>query len=184
MEEYGGLIKRMPYTAVFFLIGAIAISGLPPLNGFVSEWLTFQSIFAGIASQSMLIKSIFIFAGASLAFTGGLAAACFVKAFGITFLARPRSIESETAKESSPLFTISMGFLALLCLLISIFSFSIIQYLQLIVKNFSVFSNHSFPVTRVTGVNYLPYGSIMINMPLLIFSLLFSIIITLGFVYI
>jgi hydrogenase-4 component B len=122
IEEYGGLIKTMPYTAVFFLIGAVAISGLPPFNGFASEWLTFQSLFAGISAKSMIIKSVFMFGAASLAFTGGLAAACFVKAFGITFLARPRSIHAEHAKESDLTMQIGMGIVAFLCLILGILS--------------------------------------------------------------
>jgi hydrogenase-4 component B len=123
----------MPYTAFFFLIGALAISGLPPFNGFVSEWLTFQSLFGGIASQSMLIKSLFIFAGGCLALTGGLAAACFVKAFGMTFLARPRSSHAQHAKESSFSMTSSMGYLAVLCLGLGVFSFVVLPLLRDIV---------------------------------------------------
>jgi len=112
MEEYGGLIKVMPWTAAFFLIGAFAISGLPPLNGFVSEWLTFQSLFAGIALLPLLPKIVFLAGASSLVFTGGLAAACFVKAFGTTFLARPRSSAREHAHESSLIILVSMGILA------------------------------------------------------------------------
>ena len=120
MEEYGGLIKRMPWTAVFFLTGAVAISGLPPFNGFVSEWLTFQSLFTGIAALPLPAKSIFLLGAASLAFTGGLAAACFVKAFGATFLARPRSDVAVHAHESGWLMKLPMGFLAALTLLFGV----------------------------------------------------------------
>lgn len=141
IEKYGGLIKLMPYTAVFFLIGSLAISGLPPFNGFVSEWLTFQSLFAGVSTQSAIIKGIFIFSAGSLALTGGLAAACFVKAFGITFLARPRSIEAQKAKESTPFILISMGFLASLCLILGIFSSFIIDTLQMVAKSLSALGN-------------------------------------------
>ena len=91
MEEMGGLIRRMPSTALYFLIGAIAISGLPPLNGFVSEWLTYQALLAGFGATPRLTRVAFPIAGALLALTAALAAACFVKAFGITFLALPRS---------------------------------------------------------------------------------------------
>jgi hydrogenase-4 component B len=101
MEKYGGLIKTMPQTALFFLIGSMAISALPPFNGFFSEWLTFQSLFRGIATLDFSAKWVFIASAGSLAFTGGLALTCFVKAFGSTFLARPRSREAGHAKESS-----------------------------------------------------------------------------------
>jgi hydrogenase-4 component B len=96
MEEMGGLIRRMPRTALFFLVGAIAISGLPPLNGFVSEWLTYQGLLAGFGTTERLVRIVFPVAGALLALTAALAATCFVKAFGITFLALPRSEEAES----------------------------------------------------------------------------------------
>src|SRR3989344_5882219 len=92
MEEYGGLIRYMPQTAFFFLVGSMAISAIPPFNGFFSEWLTFQSLFEGIRILDTSVRWIFILAAGVLAFTGGFAAACFVKAFGVTFLARPRSV--------------------------------------------------------------------------------------------
>ena len=120
MEEYGGLIKVMPWTAVFFLIGAIGISGLPPLNGFVSEWLTFQGLFAGIMILPLLPKLFFLMGAASLALTGGLAAACFVKAFGVIFLARPRGHTPLRARESALSMRSSMGFLAALVVLFGV----------------------------------------------------------------
>lgn len=129
MEEYGGLIKKMPYTAFFFLIGALAISAIPPLNGFSSEWLTYQSLFSGLMAQGLMVKISFILAIASLVFTGGLAAACFVKAFAITFLAKPRSKEAEHAKESSLVMQVSMGILSILCLALGIFAGFIISQL-------------------------------------------------------
>lgn len=125
MEEYGGLIKRMPYTAFFFLIGAIAISGLPPFNGFVSEWLTFQSLFVGVAALPLTIKIVFLAGAASLAFTGGLAAACFVKAFGAIFLARPRSNCVERAHESDLLMWVPMAGIAFLTLVFGVAATSV-----------------------------------------------------------
>jgi hydrogenase-4 component B len=122
MEKYGGLIKYMPFTALFFLIGAMAISALPPFNGFFSEWLTFQSLFQGVAVIGISVKWVFIASAGALAFTGGLALACFVKAFGTTFLARPRSKKISNVKESSASLLIGMGALAALSLLIGLFS--------------------------------------------------------------
>jgi hydrogenase-4 component B len=100
MEELGGLIRRMPRTALFFLVGACAISALPPLNGFASEWLVFQTLLGGSAIPQPEIAVIMPIAVAMLALTSGLAAACFVKAFGITFLAIPRSAAAEGAHEA------------------------------------------------------------------------------------
>ncbi len=115
MEKMGGLIRRMPQTAFLFLIGAIAISGLPPLNGFVSEWLTYQALLAGFGTTESLTRMMFPVAGALLALTAALAAACFVKAFGITFLALPRSEEAEAAHECDVSMVAGMGILAAVC---------------------------------------------------------------------
>ena len=101
MEEMGGLAKRMRWTALFFFVGAVAISALPPLNGFVSEWLTYQALLQGFGTTPSLIRLMFPLSGAMLALTGALAAACFVKAFGITFLAQPRSDHARHAHEAS-----------------------------------------------------------------------------------
>ena len=116
MEEMGGLIRRMPVTAACFLVGAVAISGLPPLNGFVSEWLTYQALLAGVGSAESLTRVIFPIAGAMLALTAALAAACFVKAFGISFLALPRSEKAAEAHEASRSMRAGMGILAAGCL--------------------------------------------------------------------
>ena len=120
MEEMGGLIRRMPSTALYFLIGAIAISGLPPLNGFVSEWFTYQALLAGFGATSDLTRVAFPIAGALLALTAALAAACFVKAFGITFLALPRSEEAEQAREVSFSMRSGMAILALACVVLGL----------------------------------------------------------------
>jgi len=115
IEEMGGLIKRMPQTAFFFLIGAAAISALPPLNGFASEWLVFQALLGGATIPNPEVAVAMPVAVAMLALTSGLAAACFVKAFGITFLALPRSAEAEHAHESPLSMRIGMGILAAVC---------------------------------------------------------------------
>ncbi len=121
MEELGGLIKRMPKTAFFFLIGAVAISALPPLNGFVSEWLTYQSLLQGFGTTDSLVRLMFPLSGAMLALTGALAAACFVKAFGITFLAQPRSEHAAQAHEAAPTMLGGMGVLTAACFFLGLF---------------------------------------------------------------
>ncbi len=120
MEEMGGLIRRMPFTAFCFLIGAIAISGLPPLNGFVSEWLTYQALLAGFGSTKSLTRVMFPIAGAMLSLTAALAAGCFVKAFGISFLALPRSEKAAGAHEAALSMRIGMGALAAACALLGL----------------------------------------------------------------
>ncbi len=117
MDKLGGLIHKMPYTAFFFLIGAAAISALPPLNGFVSEWMTFQSILASPALGQASLKFLIPIVGVMLALSAALAAACFVKAFGLTFLGRPRSAVAKEAHETDRYSLYAMGGLALFCLL-------------------------------------------------------------------
>lgn len=171
IEEYGGLIKLMPYTALFFLVGSIAISGLPPFNGFASEWVTFQSLFAGVNSSVVSTRALFIFAGGSLALTGGLAAACFVKAFGVTFLARPRSRESEKAKEAPWWMLLPMGMLALLCLVFGLQAESILGSIRQILLSMSAFPKVSLPSSDGITIT-LQNGFSQLNMPLILFSMM------------
>ena len=109
MEHLGGLIHRMPYTAFAFLAGSVAISALPPLNGFVSEWMTFQAIFLSPELPQWGLKFLIPAVGAMLALSAALAAACFVKAFGVTFLGRPRTAVAAEARETD-VFSLSAMF--------------------------------------------------------------------------
>ncbi|HXG51977.1 MAG TPA: hydrogenase 4 subunit B [candidate division Zixibacteria bacterium] len=130
MERMGGLIKRMPWTGAFFLVGAMAISALPPLNGFVSEWLVFQALLGGVAVPVPEVAIVMPVAVAALALTSGLAAACFVKAFGIAFLALPRSPEAERAHESPFSMRLAMGLLALACVALGVAPFAVVPLLS------------------------------------------------------
>ena len=120
MEHLGGLIKAMPVTAVAFLAGCIAISALPPFNGFVSEWLTFQAILLSPQLPQWVARLLVPAVGATLACSAALAAACFVKAFGMSFLGRPRTKAASAAAETDRFSQIAMLLLALLCLLAGI----------------------------------------------------------------
>ena len=120
MEHLGGLIHRMPQTAFVFLVGCVAISALPPLNGFVSEWLTFQAILLSPQLPSWGLKFLVPAVGALLALSAALAAACFVKAFGVSFLGRPRTPAAAQAKETDANSLAAMYFLAALCLVAGI----------------------------------------------------------------
>jgi len=117
LERLGGLIHRMPHTAFVFLVGSAAISALPPFNGFVSEWLTFQAILLSPALPQWLLKFLVPAVGALLALSAALAATCFVKAFGVTFLGRPRSEAARSARETDRFSLAAMFALAALCLL-------------------------------------------------------------------
>jgi hydrogenase-4 component B len=120
MEHLGGLIHRMPLTALTFLVGCVAISALPPFNGFVSEWLTFQAILISPQLPSWGLKFLVPAVGALLALSAALAAACFVKAFGITFLGRPRRPAAAHAQETDRWSLTAMLMLAALCLVAGI----------------------------------------------------------------
>ncbi len=115
MEHLGGLIHRMPQTAFVFLVGCVAISALPPLNGFVSEWLTFQAILLSPQLPSWGLKLLVPAVGALLALSAALAAACFVKAFGVSFLGRPRTPAAADASETDSNSLAAMFFLAAVC---------------------------------------------------------------------
>lgn len=120
LEKLGGLIHRMPQTAFVFLIGAGAISALPPLNGFVSEWLTFQAILLSPQLPSWGLKLMVPAVGALLALSAALAAACFVRVFGIAFLSRPRSDAARHAEETDSNSLAAMYALAAMCFLAGI----------------------------------------------------------------
>jgi hydrogenase-4 component B len=130
MEHMGGLAKRMPQTAFFFLVGAVAISALPPLNGFVSEWLTYQSLLQGFGATDSLVRLMFPIGGALLALTSALAAACFVKAFGITFLAQPRSEAAAQAHEAPLTMLLGQAVLVAACVFLGLFPTVFLQALD------------------------------------------------------
>ena len=116
IEHLGGLLKRMPWTALTFLVGAAAISGLPPLNGFVSEMLVFLGGFRAIGDAEVTAVLAGAAAVAGLALISGLAIACFTKAFGIVFLGEPRTECAGGAKEAPRTMLIPMGILAASCI--------------------------------------------------------------------
>jgi len=134
MEHLGGLIHGMPLTAFTFLAGCMAISALPPLNGFVSEWLIFQAILLSPDLPQWGLKFLVPAVGAMLALSAALAAACFVKAFGVTFLGRPRTTVAANAQEVDRWSLAAMFIFAGLCLLIGIIPAPIIDTLAPVVN--------------------------------------------------
>jgi len=118
IDHQGGLLKRMPVTGVTFLIGSVAICGLPPLNGFVSEFLIYLGAFGGVIKSPAVVVVACLSAIAGLALIGGLAAACFTKAFGVIFLGEPRSEHAQHAHEATVAMRGPMIVLAMVCVLI------------------------------------------------------------------
>jgi len=115
IERLGGLLKRMPFTGLLFLVGAAAICGLPPLNGFLSEFLVLSAGLRGILAPTAPEVLAGAVAVGSLALAAGLAAACFATAFGIVFLGEPRSPAAGAAAEAAPSQLAAMSALALVC---------------------------------------------------------------------
>jgi hydrogenase-4 component B len=129
LDHMGGLIHRMPWTAGFFLVGCIAISALPPFNGFVSEWLTLQTALQAPQLENGVLRALIPVTAALLALAAALAAACFVKAYGVAFLGRPRSRHVTHAHEVSKGMLAAMGLLAGLCLLLGVLPTTVIEAL-------------------------------------------------------
>jgi hydrogenase-4 component B len=132
LEKMGGLIHKMPYVGYCFLIGCISISALPPLNGFISEWLTFQTALQASVLTGTTLKIIIPIAAAVLALTGALAATCFVKVFGIAFLGQPRSRHVRRACDAALGMRIAMSISVVLCILLGIFPAFIIKVINCI----------------------------------------------------
>jgi hydrogenase-4 component B len=148
-ERMGGLIHCMPKTAVIFLIGCLSLAALPPFNGFVSEWLTFQTALQALVLQSGVLRSFVPVTAAMLALTGGLAAACFVKVYGIVFLGQPRSRNVRQAHETpSKAMLAGPGFLALLCLLFGVLPAPMVRLLATIPLQLT---GHSLPAAHASS---------------------------------
>jgi formate hydrogenlyase subunit 3/multisubunit Na+/H+ antiporter MnhD subunit len=120
LDRLGGLMRRMPITGATFAVGAFAIAALPPLNGFVGEWLLLQTLVRGVQSQIVVVALMLILAVGAIALTAGLAAATFVKALGTGFLALPRSEEATGAVESPRVMGASMITLAVVCVVLGL----------------------------------------------------------------
>ncbi len=120
LNQMGGLLKKMPWTGFFMLVGVLSISAMPPFNGFVSEWLVLESLLRSAEFSSLGVKIAFIIAGALLALTAGLAVTCFVRAFAMSFLGISRTNLMQKAKEVTKSTMTSMAFLAFVCLILGI----------------------------------------------------------------
>jgi len=130
LDRLGGLFDRMRWTSLAMLIGAAAIAGLPPLNGFVSEWLMLQAVLLGPAFPQWTLKLLALAMGAVVALVAALAAAAFARMFGIAFLGRPRSPEAASATDADPTMRYAMAGLAGACLLAGIFPGVLIDALK------------------------------------------------------
>jgi formate hydrogenlyase subunit 3/multisubunit Na+/H+ antiporter MnhD subunit len=135
MEEMGGLIHVMPWTSAFFLVGCVSIAALPPFNGFVSEWLTFQAFLLSPALHRPILSLLIPLGAALLALTGALAAACFVKAFGVTFLGHWRG-HTPVQRISEVNWSMRLGMLlaATTCFGLGIFPTVVINWMDILAE--------------------------------------------------
>src|SRR6266566_2384554 len=137
LEELGGLFKRMPWTGTTFLIGSAAIVGLPPLNGFISEFLLFYAGFLGLVQSTVNIAVAGLIALVAMGLISGLAAACFAKAFGVVFLGSARSHEAGEAHEAAVPMCAAMAVLAVLCVAIGLAAPAVVSSLASVVAGAS-----------------------------------------------
>lgn len=169
MEKMGGLGKLMPWTAGAFLVGCMAISALPPLNGFISEWYTYQSLFSLTQVDSVILRLAGPGAIVMLAITGALAAMCFVKVYGISFCGGPRSVQAEQAREVPWPMTTAMCLLALLCVAMGVGASVVVPHLLAVAQSLT----HGAAVQASQGALLIPghSGQAMLA-PSVIFMLL------------
>jgi len=170
IERLGGLIKKMPHTAYLFLLGALAICGLPPFNGFVSEFFIYSGLFKGISTSENVIPILFLlFAVIGLALIGGLALICFTKVFGIIFLGTPRDSTIEVTTQEKPLSYIPLYFTGLLIVLIGVVPLLLAPYLvdtiQLFIPvlNFSGSMELERILDTLTSVGWYSMGFIVLT---------------------
>ena len=130
LDRLGGIVRRMPWTSAFFLVGVLSISALPPLNGFVSEWLTLQTVLRSVLLSSTAIKIVFAVSGALLALTAGLAVTCFAKVFAMGFLGMPRSDGAAGAVENRRAMRAPLSLLAACCVALGILPTYVIPVLD------------------------------------------------------
>jgi NADH:ubiquinone oxidoreductase subunit 5 (subunit L)/multisubunit Na+/H+ antiporter MnhA subunit len=157
MERLGGLIRRMPVSSAAFLAASMAISALPPFNGFASEWLIFQSILVSPQLPQMGLKLLVPAIGVLLALAAAFAAACFVRAFGATYLGRARTPAAAEAREADRWSLAAMLVCATLCLLTGLFPGIVIDWLQPAVT--ALVAGHMPPQASIPWLSIVPISA-------------------------
>ncbi|MHB8547396.1 MAG: hydrogenase 4 subunit B [Nitrosotalea sp.] len=168
IEDLGGIIKQMPWTSLLFLIGAVSIVGLPPFNGFVSEWLTLQSFLSSYQIPSTLLQISIAFASLPFALTMGIASATFVRLFAMVFLSRARSKHALNITEVPRSMIAGMAVLAAICIVLGILASSGIS---LITLAFHLPSQPSSPLDSIVLQNN---GKNLVHLSMPIVLILFT----------
>lgn len=173
IDELGGLLPKAKTTAIAFLIGAVAICGLPPLNGFVSEWLVYLSGFHAAAGSNGANAAML--AVPALALIGGLAIACFVKAFSVVFLGHPRSERAQHPHEERSSMRVAMLILCAACFVIGVWPLAVLHPLSAATAvvaggNFASAEMHTLfgalPVASVVALALIALGALAITIHL------------------
>jgi hydrogenase-4 component B len=159
IDHLGGLARPMPWTALCFLVGAVAICGLPPLNGFVSELLVYLGLFGTVTDGDRPTFIAAAFGAPALALIGALALACFVKVYGAVFLGSPRSERAQHAHESGPSLLVPMGVLAGCCFFVGLFPWLVAPALAAAVGAWA--PEVPAPATRLTELAPLGWVSVL-----------------------
>lgn len=182
----GGLLRRMPWTGAAVLVGAAAISALPPLNGFVSEWLILQSLFKGPVVPHWAMKFGVPVVGALLALAAALAATCFVRAFGIAFLGRPRSAQAAEAEDATFGMRWSLAVLAALCVVLGAIPVTVTDALSVVAQpligtGFAVSSDLGWPfLSPVSNTRGSYSGTVLVMIGLALFGIAIAVVHRLG----
>ncbi len=172
IDSFGGVIKKMPRSTFFFLIGAIAICGLPPLNGFISEMLIYIGLFKGLLGGTFNNSILMLFGIISLVLIGGLAIFCFTKVFGVVFLGSPRKVKDVNVKEASNEMLFPMLLISILIVLIGLFPMLFIQPINNIVSGlFEINYESSFLAISDTFSKINIVSFVLIGITLLLFLL-------------
>lgn len=163
IDHYGGLLRSMPYTTFFFLGGAVAICGLPPLNGFVSEWFIYLGLLHSQTEGALFPLSMAVLAVPALAMTGALALACFVKVFGVTFLGTARQEFQTPPHEAPGAMLLPMSVIFLGCLIIGLTPWTIAPLLQRGIGSWLGTGAISAPLlTALAPVTWISAGAVLL----------------------
>jgi hydrogenase-4 component B len=175
IEALGGIIKRMPKTAYLFLIGSLAICGLPPFNGFVSEFFIYYGLFNGLQTNNLMFTMFMLFSVLGLVLIGGLAMICFTKAFGVVFLGTPRTIIADNETDESISKILPMYAIALFILIIGTVP---LLFTPFLLNTIGLFQTNNNPVLNIQlqallhQITYIGWYSMgFIALVLLVFAL-------------
>lgn len=151
MDELGGLLKKMPQTGFLYLIGSIAISGIPPFNGFISEFLIYSGIIQGASIGNISQTLIFVITVLGLSLVGGLALLSFTKSFGVIFLGESRTEKANKASEVLPIMLIPQYLIATFMVIIAFFPSFFINTIWGILQSFSLTQSFTIPDNGITN---------------------------------